>query len=174
MKKPDILVVGGGASGLIAAITAARRGASVTVLERGKKPLLKLLRTGNGRCNLTNTGSDRFVYHGTDPSFAREVLLNFSVQETIYLFLSLGVYTTNHDGWVYPYSEQAESVAKNMFLECSRLHIKIKTNENVTRIAKTASGFDVSTMTWTYHTDRVIITAKTGSSHITVIVSKCI
>ena len=114
MKNPDILVVGGGASGLIAAITAARRGASVTVLERSKKPLMKLLRTGNGRCNLTNTGSDRFVYHGTDPSFAHAVLKNFSVQETIALFLSLGVYTTNHDGWVYPYSEQAESVAKNI------------------------------------------------------------
>ena len=131
MKNPDILVVGGGASGLIAAITAARRGASVTVLERSKKPLMKLLRTGNGRCNLTNTGSDRFVYHGTDPSFAHAVLKNFSVQETIALFLSLGVYTTNHDGWVYPYSEQAESVAKNILMECSRLHIKIKNNERI-------------------------------------------
>ena len=162
MKNPDILVVGGGASGIIAAITAAGRGASVTVLERGKKPLLKLLRTGNGRCNLTNTGSDRSVYHGTDPSFAHEILKNFSVQETISLFLGLGVYTTNHDGWVYPYSEQAESVAKNMLLECSRLHVKIKNNEPVTGIAETASGFDVSTETWTYHADRVILS--TGSS----------
>lgn len=162
MKNPDILVVGGGASGIIAAITAARRGASVTVLERGKKPLLKLLRTGNGRCNLTNTGSDRFVYHGTDPSFAHEVLKNFTVQETISLFLSLGVYTVNHDGWVYPYSEQAESVAKNLLLECSRLHIKIKTNETVTGISQTPSGYDVSTGTWTYHAGRVILA--TGSS----------
>ena len=162
MKNPDILVVGGGASGLIAAITAARRGASVTVLERSKKPLMKLLRTGNGRCNLTNTGSDRFVYHGTDPSFAHAVLKNFSVQETIALFLSLGVYTTNHDGWVYPYSEQAESVAKNILLECSRLHIKIKNNETVTRIVRIAPGFDVSTKTWTYHADKVILA--TGSS----------
>ena len=162
MKNPDILVVGGGASGLIAAITAARRGASVTVLERSKKPLMKLLRTGNGRCNLTNTGTDRFVYHGTDPSFAHAVLKNFSVQETIALFLSLGVYTTNHDGWVYPYSEQAESVAKNILMECSRLHIKIKNNETVTRIVRTASGFDVSTKTWTYHADKVILA--TGSS----------
>ena len=164
MKNPDILVVGGGASGIIASIEAARLGASVTVLERDKKPLAKLLRTGNGRCNLTNTGSDRSVYHGSDPSFARKILKNFTVQETISLFLSLGVYTTNHDGWVYPYSEQAESVAKNLLLECSRLRIKIKTNENVTGITKTASGFEVSTETWTYHPDRVILAAGSSAS----------
>ena len=162
MKNPDILVVGGGASGVIAAITAARRGASVTVLEREKKPLQKLLRTGNGRCNLTNTGPDRFVYHGTDPAFAREVLRNFTVQETISLFLSLGVYTTNHDGWVYPYSEQAETVAKSLLMECSRLHVKVKNNEKVTGIKKTSSGFDVFTESWIYRAGRVILA--TGSS----------
>ena len=56
MKKPtiDVCVVGGGAAGMMAAITAAENGAKVLVLERKERPLRKLMITGKGRCNLTN------------------------------------------------------------------------------------------------------------------------
>ena len=73
-EKLSVYVVGGGAAGLAAAIHAARAGASVTVLERETKPGKKLLRTGNGRCNLANMGPVEDAYHGLHPDFASSVL----------------------------------------------------------------------------------------------------
>ena len=71
MKR--ILIVGGGASGLAAAITAAQQGAKVTVLERLPRVGKKILATGNGRCNLGHTGCDFSKYHGTVPQ-AKSIL----------------------------------------------------------------------------------------------------
>ena len=67
-----IMIIGGGAAGLMAAIQAARCGASVTILEKNESPGKKILVTGNGRCNLTNLGLDPNAYHGEDPSFAKK------------------------------------------------------------------------------------------------------
>lgn len=66
----DVLVIGAGASGLMAAITAAKNGAKVTLLEKGAKAGRKLAITGNGRCNLTNTKIDEESFRGEHPDFA--------------------------------------------------------------------------------------------------------
>ena len=81
-----IVIIGGGASGLMAAIWAARRGASVTILERNDRPGRKLLATGNGRCNLTNLLQERQCYRGSDPDSAFRIISRFGVQETIAFF----------------------------------------------------------------------------------------
>ncbi len=162
--KKQVIIIGAGASGLMAGVMAARGGAEVTILEKEKKPGRKLLRTGNGRCNLTNTGDYRAVYHGTDPSWAARVLDRFSVQDTIRFFTEIGLYTTNRDGWVYPYAEQAESVLTCLLRECARLKIKIKNNETVLSIARHAGQFDVKTPSWTYRADRVILACGTAAS----------
>ena len=72
MKR--VLVIGGGASGLTAAIAAAENGAKVTLLERNRQVGKKILVTGNGRCNLTNTKQDSSCYRGGSPGFADRVL----------------------------------------------------------------------------------------------------
>ena len=66
----DICIVGGGPAGLMAALWAAEEGSSVTLLERNDKPGKKLLATGNGKCNITNTDQDIRHYHGGDLLFA--------------------------------------------------------------------------------------------------------
>lgn len=160
-----VIVIGGGASGLIAAISAARKGASVTVLEAMKKPGTKLLRTGNGKCNYTHIGSSSEVYRGEDPSFSQEVLMEFSVDDTISFFRDLGIFPYVREGWVYPHSEQASSVLTALVDELARLRVKIKTQEMAVQVLRDPKRkelpFTVCTKTWQYSADAVIVS--TGS-----------
>lgn len=80
----NVFVIGAGASGLLAAITAARNGAAVTILEGMEKPGKKLLTTGNGKCNITNTDmSDPNVFRSSDPEFVKQILEQFGVSDTL-------------------------------------------------------------------------------------------
>ena len=85
--KRKIAVVGGGASGLMAAISAARSGAQVTIYERMDRVGKKILATGNGRCNLTNRYAQIQNYHGKNPHFLHSAISRFWVQETLDFFL---------------------------------------------------------------------------------------
>lgn len=134
-----IIVVGGGASGFMAAIQAARNGASVTILEQNGKFGKKLLSTGNGKCNLTNTESYADCYRSNTPDFASTVMFGFDVQQTIQFFLDIGIYTKNKNGYLYPHSEQAASVIEVLEMEARNLKIKLKTQETVTEIIPTGS-----------------------------------
>ena len=79
-----VIVIGGGASGLIAALTAAEdKSRRVIVLERQQRIGRKLLATGNGRCNLTNTGASPENYHGENPAFAVPALEKFPPEKAL-------------------------------------------------------------------------------------------
>ena len=86
MKRNSTIVIGGGASGLAAAIVAARRGDRVTLLERSPRIGRKLLATGNGRCNLANTGSA--AYYG-DAAFAHRVMQAMPPQSVLRFFAEI-------------------------------------------------------------------------------------
>ena len=73
-EQLQVVVVGGGASGMVAALAAARKGAEVTILERNVRIGKKLLATGNGRCNYTNLNADVAYYHGHHPRFVYSAL----------------------------------------------------------------------------------------------------
>ena len=106
MEKKTVCIIGGGAAGLVSAIFAARNHVSVILLEQNEKPGRKLLATGNGRCNLTNTYQHPSCYHGRHPEFAWEVIQQFPMQQTVAFFSKLGIYTRNRDGYLYPASLQ--------------------------------------------------------------------
>ncbi len=164
----QVVVIGGGASGLIAAITAARAGASVTILEQNEKPGKKLLATGNGRCNLTNLTMGTRFYHGGDSEFTAEIIRHFSEKDTIDFFHELGLETIDRQGWVYPLTEQASSVLSLLLLAAENLKIKVKTNEVVTRISgqklKDGNRFVTYTETWNYPSDAVIVASGSPAS----------
>ena len=82
----NVIVIGGGASGLMAAITAAKGGHSVTLLERQARVGRKLLSTGNGRCNLTNLNMGLPYYHGQDAAFIRPAFEALSLDATLDFF----------------------------------------------------------------------------------------
>ena len=87
-----VIVIGGGAAGILAAISAAGRGDEVIILEHTKALGKKLLSTGNGRCNLTNKKQDDSFYRTENPGFPIPALTRFGYRETINFFNSLGLY----------------------------------------------------------------------------------
>ncbi|MFT4107252.1 MAG: NAD(P)/FAD-dependent oxidoreductase [Lacrimispora sp.] len=123
--KPKVIIVGGGASGLAAGIQAARLGASVTMLEHTARPGKKLLSTGNGKCNLTNLAAPFGAYRGENPDFAKMVLETVSVPQTLEFFKGLGVVLTDRNGYVYPNTGQASSIADALMFEVDRLGITL-------------------------------------------------
>lgn len=112
-----VTVVGGGASGMVAAIAAARQGAEVTIIEHMDRVGKKLLSTGNGRCNLTNLSLAEKCYHCSQKGFPMKVLNRFGVQDTLDFFWDLGLVTKSKNGYIYPNSEQAAAVLDLLRLE---------------------------------------------------------
>ncbi len=161
----SIVIIGAGASGLVSAIFAARRGACVTVLEANDKPGRKLLAAGNGKCNLTNLNMDVTHYHCENAAFVQNVLDAFSNDDAMAFFTSLGLLLKHRDGWVYPVTEQSQSVLNVLLYEAEHLGIRIKTRERVTRVEHTGPlRFRVETETWQYECDRVIVACGSPAS----------
>ena len=107
----DVIVIGGGASGMAAALAALERGCAVTLIERQARLGRKLLTTGNGRCNLTNEHAAPERYHGEQPEFCRYALARYPASETLAWFADMGLETvTEADGRVYPRTNAANSV----------------------------------------------------------------
>lgn len=152
-----VIVAGAGAAGLTAAICAARNGARVMVLERMDKPAKKILATGNGRCNYTNENMDVSYYRGGNPEFIRAVISHFDTKEVINFFRELGIEPKCRDGYYYPYSMQAASVAATLLSECRHLNIEIACGEHITAIYKEHKRFKVKTSKRTLEADAVIL-----------------
>ena len=135
-----IIVVGGGASGMMAAIVAKRNGANVTILERNDRVGKKLLATGNGRCNYTNTtiNYDTFLenYHGENPQFVYSALYSFDLYQTIDFFEVMGITPAVEDNKVFPNSFQASSMLDVLRYEIDNLGIELITEAYVVDVYK--------------------------------------
>ena len=133
-----ITVIGGGASGLVAAVMAARGGAEVTVLEHKDRVGKKILMTGNGRCNLTNVSGFYGKYFSSDEISLKKIynaLERFGADDTVKFFKDIGVFTKEkRDGGIYPVSEQASCVLDAIRSECAQLGVKIITNADVSNL----------------------------------------
>ena len=106
--KTEIAVIGGGASGRMAAITAKKSGKEVVILERKDRILKKVLITGNGRCNITNVNANISNYFGKNIFSVENILNRFTPQDTMDFFNGLGIVCNEENrGKVYPLSGQA-------------------------------------------------------------------
>ena len=140
----QVLVLGGGASGLAAALAAARAGARVTVLERNAKPGKKLLATGNGRCNLDNTGIAPERYFTSDPAGLKPLLAAVNAADPLGWFESLGLYTrTDEAGRVYPYSNQAADVLALLEHHLEKYNVRIRCGCTVRTLSQSRGGYAV-------------------------------
>ena len=157
MKKRHVIIVGGGASGLMAAISAAREGAQVTIVEQRERLGKKILSTGNGRCNLTNKYMDVSCFRGDDTTIVSKILDNFGYQETISFFEVLGVILKDRQGYVYPISDQAGTILEVLCMEIEHLGVNIILEQSVKNISKTSRGFTVRTTDTTLLGDAVIL-----------------
>lgn len=128
------LVIGAGASGLMAAVCAARAGASVTVLEHKDEPGIKLALTGNGRCNYTNTDVAPDKYCCDDDAFISEILDIFGYDECIEFFRSIGTepeirhYVYDTSGYAYPSVGNAADFRDRLYAEALRAGVKFEFN----------------------------------------------
>ena len=143
---PNILILGGGAAGLAAALAAAQSApaAQVIVLERNPKPGKKLLATGNGRCNLDNTGIAPELYFTADPAALRPLLDAVNTADPLRWFHALGLYTrTDEAGRVYPYSNQAADVLALLEHHLAQHHVQLRTGCTVRTLSQSRSGYAV-------------------------------
>ncbi len=144
-EKPVVAVVGGGAAGLTASIFAANNKAKVILLEQLDRVGKKILATGNGRCNFSNTDLDISNYFGCNPKFAYSALKQFDYHKTIEFFDNLGITAkVEEDGKVFPASGQASSVLDVLRYEVERLGIDIVCNAKVLDISKNPKKFSLT------------------------------
>lgn len=141
MKKRNVIVIGGGAAGIVAAIFAAREGADVTVIEKKDRIGKKILSTGNGRCNLTNTYMKTECFRGDETSIVSKVLEVFGATETIRFFESLGVLLKDRNGYIYPISDQASTILDVLRMELERLKVKVALEHTVEKILISKNGY---------------------------------
>ena len=155
----NVLIIGGGAGGMMAALTAAQNGHRVTLLERQARVGRKLLATGNGRCNLTNRNASPAHYHGGE-GFCDYALAQFDTEAALRFFEDLGLLTvTEESGRVYPMSNMAGSVLDVLRYALEQENIDLQTAQAVTAVKKTPNGFTVKTETDTFTADAVILAA---------------
>lgn len=140
-----VTVIGGGSSGMMAAISAARCGAAVILLERKNRVGKKLLVTGNGRCNLSNTDCVPARFHGGDSAFIAMVLSRFPAASAIDFFEDLGIVCkAEREGRIYPHSGQASAVLDVLRWELERLKVDVRTGHEVKHIIPKENGFGLS------------------------------
>ncbi len=157
-------IIGGGAAGLMAAISAARGGAKVTVIEHTGKLGKKLLATGNGRCNLTNAALEKKHYPG-NPEFAMRVIKNFDREATCRFFEEIGIIPwRNPEGYYYPRSLQAASVVKALVSEAEYLGVRFLHEVNTNDIIIKKDRFLVKTDREDYTFDRLILACGSKAS----------
>lgn len=152
-------IIGGGASGLLAAVIAAKNGAKVTVLEAKDRFGVKLSMTGNGKCNITNTNIEPVanVYYSEDYEFVDTVIQRLNPKALLALFGSWGIETvTRRDGYIYPRSNSAKSVTSSLLAIAAAYKVNLKTNCPVTDIVKQDNGYTLYSKSWKMDCDRVI------------------
>ena len=137
----DVLIIGGGASGLIAACALALRGRRVVLLEKQARVGRKLLSTGNGRCNLTNLRAGAGDYHGARQA-AQAALRAWPPKRVLGFFEGIGIpCSADEAGRVYPMSHQAASVLDALRLCCDENGVETRVDFRVVKLEKRGKDF---------------------------------
>lgn len=160
-NKMEIGIIGGGASGMAAAIAAAENGAKVTILEKNDRIGKKILATGNGKCNLSNLELSAAYYRSDDPEQIPPIMEQFTLDDTLKLFHRLGLMTKDKNGYLYPECEQASAVLDVLRFALDNLAVNVCTSCRVRRLERAGQGFLVHTQKddghFVYEFDRIIL-----------------
>jgi predicted Rossmann fold flavoprotein len=157
----DVVVVGAGAAGLMAAISAAEYGARVLLLEKNRKPGVKILMSGGTRCNITHATDNRGIVaaYGPPGRFLHSALAALSVQDTIDLFEAEGVATkVEETGKIFPVSNKARDVLHALLARLRRSGASLALEEPVRDLIRREVGFALSTPSRVVSARRVILT----------------
>ena len=144
MEKFRTLIIGSGPSGIVAAISAKRKGEDVCVCERMPKIGKKILVSGNGRCNLSNDKLDESFYNEPARGLVRSVLAKFGKGSILSFFKELGLEVYSEDGRIFPVTNQSSSVLKVLEMELAKLSVPVELNFDVSRISYAEGKFTVT------------------------------
>lgn len=154
----DIIIIGGGASGMMAAIIAARAGKDVLILERQNRIGKKILVTGNGRCNVSNTSLKPENFHSRSQKEIFGPIAQFGYQKTEDFFKDLGIEPLIEGTKVYPRSEQANSILDVLRMELEDLGVDILTEVKVVGLKQQKNVWQVVAEDHAcYEADKVIL-----------------
>ncbi|MGV8984559.1 NAD(P)/FAD-dependent oxidoreductase [Clostridium sp.] len=169
--KHSLIIVGGGAAGLTSALIAKNLGIDVAIIEGSDRVGKKILTTGNGRCNISNTNININRYHSDNPNFSKNALDSFAINNTIDFFADLGIPLVTLDGGkMFPMSLQASSVLDILRFSLDEKNIPVYTNTKAKQITNKNKSFKILTSEdVTYECEKLIIATggksapKTGS-----------
>lgn len=155
-KQWDVIIIGAGASGMMAAIVAARAKKQVLIIEKLDKAGKKLFATGNGKCNFTNQSMYTDCFGG-DKAFIEQVLSTFTVADCLDFFHSIGIYPKEKNGYYYPNSEQAASIVNALTEELARLRVDISFETVITELFPKENEVIISSNKGSFSAKRVIV-----------------
>lgn len=164
-----ITVIGGGASGLVAAIYAKTSATQVILLERNSDCGKKILATGNGRCNYWNSDQDLKHYNSSNKYLLENIITDENKEEIMNFFNRIGIIPKIKNGYYYPYSNQAVSIKNALITEARRLGVQIYNDTYIDCIRKENNKFIINYNNKTIISDSVIVATgskaapKTGS-----------
>src|SRR2546423_6267517 len=144
----DVVVIGAGAAGLVATIRAAGLGRRVLLLEKNRKPGVKILMSGGTRCNITHATDNRGIVEAYGPSgrFLHSALAALSVEETVALFEAEGVATkVEETGKIFPVSDRALDVLDALLRRLERSGAVLALDEPLRDLAPGEGGWVVTT-----------------------------
>ncbi|HYV35027.1 MAG TPA: NAD(P)/FAD-dependent oxidoreductase [Gemmataceae bacterium] len=157
----DVIVIGAGAAGLMAALRAAERGRRTLLLEKNRKPGVKILMSGGTRCNITHATDNRGIVEAYGPPgrFLHSALAALSVDDTVALFEAEGVATKIEEtGKIFPVSNKAVDVLDALLRRLERSGATPALGEPLTDLQRTEDGFSVTTPQRTMTAARIILT----------------
>jgi predicted Rossmann fold flavoprotein len=160
MNNEELIIIGAGAAGLAAAITAARAGERVVLLEQNNRPGKKILVSGNGKCNITNRHIATNRFHSINRDFIEEVLEGYDFIAVKEFFTSIGLaLIEGKDGKMFPMSMQASAVVELLEYEAKRVGVKIICDCKVTRMIKEGKDFILETTLGKKYSQKLLITS---------------
>lgn len=157
-KHVDVLIIGAGASGLICAIEAAKRGRQVLVLDSANKAGKKILMSGGGRCNFTNydVGSEHYLSH--NPHFCKSALSRYTQWDFIAQVEDYKIpYHEREHGQLFC-NDSSKDILTMLLSECANYKVNIQLNCQIQHIHKQQpDGFELETSTGSYHCQSLVI-----------------
>ena len=155
-----VVVVGGGASGLLASILISRGGKEVLLLEKNSRVGKKILVSGNGKCNIGNISPKPKNYYSSNPNFIDKALENYGAKEIIDIFKTIGIeIIEGSNGKLFPLSLQASSVVDILEYEAKRLGVEIICDCEVSDISKKDNIFTIKSTIKDILAETVILTS---------------
>ena len=171
MENPDLIVIGAGAAGLMCAITAARRGRRVLVLERSNKVGKKILMSGGGRCNFTNLHITPDRYISANPHFCKSALSRYTQWDFIALVEKHGIEYFEKEtvdglsGQLFC-RQSAKLIVAMLKTECQEAGVEIKLNCDIEAVihltidkAMPGGGFRLKTSLGDYASEKLVVAA---------------